>query len=68
MEAQLAVEAQACGLALDRYLEKIVSTRPLEPPASQSPAEAVEAIRALRKGIRLDGVTISGLIREGRRY
>lgn len=41
----------------------------LGPPrrkATMSPAEAVNAIRLLRKGVRLDGLTIRELIEEGR--
>jgi hypothetical protein len=68
IEAQLAAEAQSCGLTLDRYVAEIVTARLSEPPATESPAEAVAAIRDLRKGIRLDGLKISDLIQEGRRY
>jgi prevent-host-death family protein len=32
-----------------------------------TPEQAVDAIRALRKGVRLDGLTIRELIDEGRR-
>ncbi len=32
------------------------------------PRAAIEKIRALRKGIRLKGVTLRALIEEGRRY
>ena len=35
IEARLAAEAQARGLALDRYIEKIVESRPAEQPAGQ---------------------------------
>ncbi len=68
IEAQLAAEAQARGLALDRYIEKIVTARPHEEIATESPAEAVAAIREGRKGNRLDGLSIKDLINEGRKY
>jgi hypothetical protein len=68
IEAQLAAEAQSRGVALDRYVEEIVTAKALEHAVSNSPAEAVAAIRELRKGIRLDGLKISDLVQEGRRY
>lgn len=68
VEAQLTAEARARGLELERYVEKIVTARPHEQIGMESPAEAVAAIRVGRKGNRLDGLKISDLIREGRRY
>jgi hypothetical protein len=68
IEAQLAAEAQARGLALDHYIEMIVAARPHEYAPSESPADAVASIREGRKGVRLDGLKISDLIREGRKY
>jgi prevent-host-death family protein len=41
---------------------------PVDKPAKRTPAEAVEALRELRKGITLGDITIQELIREGRRY
>lgn len=40
---------------------------PARRKATMSPAEAVNAIRSLRKGVRLDGLTITELIEEGRK-
>jgi prevent-host-death family protein len=43
----------------------------LTPPANRrrkDPAKVAERIRALRRGARLEGVTIRQLIEEGRRY
>jgi len=43
----------------------------LVPPANrrrQDPANVAKRIRALRRGARLEGVTIRQLIEEGRRY
>ena len=68
IEAQLAAEAQARGLALDQYVEELVVSRPVQQPRTESPAEAVAAIRELRKGNRLQGLKVSDLIHEGRRY
>ena len=68
LHAQLAAEAQAPGLALDQYVEKIVTTRPREENATKSPALAVAAIRKGRKGIRLDGLRIMDHINEGRKF
>ena len=68
IEAQLAAEAGARGLDLDRYIEIIVEARPLGQVKPESTAEAVAAIRDLRKGTRLEGLKISGLIHLGRRY
>jgi len=70
IEAQLAAEARARGVALDRYIEKIVSARPVEPlPLRQRTiAEAIDAIRELRKGNSLNGLEIEDLIHEGHKY
>jgi hypothetical protein len=72
IEAQLAAEAQARGLALDRYVEKIVQTRNaahLGPePRPHSVAEAIERILTLREASDSGGVGFKNLIDEGRRY
>jgi hypothetical protein len=72
IEAQLAAEAQARGLALDQYVEKIVEARPLvsagEQPKSRSVAEAIDRILELREGTSLGGLKIKDLIDEGRKY
>jgi hypothetical protein len=68
IEAQLAAEARARGLALDQYVTRLVASRAAAQPMPESAAEAVAAIRELRKGNRLDGLKISDLIQEGRRY
>jgi DNA-directed RNA polymerase sigma subunit (sigma70/sigma32) len=68
IEAQLAAGARARGLALDQYVTKLVASRAAAQPMTESAAEAVAAIRELRKGNRLDGLKIADLIQEGRRY
>jgi hypothetical protein len=72
IEAQLAAEAQARGLALDRYIEKIVEARPAEQPFAQqktrSISEAIERILELREDSDLCGLKIKDLINEGRKH
>jgi len=71
-EAQLAAEARARGLALDRYIEKIVESRPVERTVDQlkahSVSEAIDRILELREGTSLGGLSIRELINEGRKY
>ena len=69
LEARLASQAQARGLALDRYLEDLLAARAREsePERGTSAAEAVAQIRQLRQGLSLDGLSIKDLINEGRR-
>jgi hypothetical protein len=71
-EAQLAAEARARGLALDRYIEKIVESRPAEQPVSQqkthSISDAIDRILELREGTDLGGLSIKDLINEGRKH
>jgi hypothetical protein len=48
-EAQLVTEAQARGLTLDRYIEKIVESRPAEQSVSQQKSHSVsEAISGVK--------------------
>jgi hypothetical protein len=68
IEAQLAAEAQARGVALDRYIEKIVSARSVEPLRHRTVGEAIDAIRELRKGNNLNGLAIDDLIHQGHKY
>jgi hypothetical protein len=69
VEAQLAAQAQARGIALERYIAETLSdaTRSAV-PASRSVAEAVDRIRQMRKGNRLNGLRIVDLVGEGRRF
>jgi hypothetical protein len=72
IEAQLAAEAQARGLALDHYIEKIVEARVSEHVTEQekthSVAEAIDRILELREGTSLGGLNIKDLINEGRKH
>jgi hypothetical protein len=71
-EAQLTAEAQARGLALDRYIEKIVESRPAEQPVDQqkshSVCDAIDRILELREDSDLGGLNIKDLINEGRKH
>ncbi|MGB7136403.1 MAG: hypothetical protein WBD46_14015, partial [Acidobacteriaceae bacterium] len=63
VEAQLAAEARARGLALERYIaEKLSEPRSKEGTGQTSVAEAISRIRQLRQGNRLDGMTSVELI------
>jgi hypothetical protein len=65
IEAQLAVEAQARGMALEHYIaEKLAGSKPAN---QQAVAAAIDGIRRLRRGNTLGGLNITDLIHEGRR-
>jgi hypothetical protein len=68
IEAQLAAEALARGVALNHYIEKIVIGRPVEQIRKRTVAEAIDSIRELRKGNSLSGLAIKDLIHEGHKY
>lgn len=69
IEAQLAAEAQARGMALEHYIaEKLAGSSSVRPTERRSVAEAIDRIRELRKGNRLAGLNTSDLVREGRKY
>jgi hypothetical protein len=68
IEAQLAAEAKDRGMALDRYIETIVEARPTGQIRRRSAGEAIERIKALRKGNKLGGLNIKDLIHEGHQY
>ena len=68
VESQLIAGAQARGLAIEGLVEELVTTHLPSLSPSQSPAQAVASIRNLRKGLRLDGLTIRELVHEGRRF
>lgn len=68
IQAQLAAEAQARGMALELYIaEKLSQSRSEDTSGRNSVAEAIGRIRQLRKGNRLDGIRPGELIRDGRR-
>jgi len=68
IEAQLAAEARARGLALDQYVTKLVASRPAAQSKPHSVAEAIDRIRELREGTSLGGLKIKDLIEEGRKH
>jgi hypothetical protein len=69
LEAQLATEAQARGMALEHYIaEKLAATNVSKTATPISVAQAIDRLRELRKGNRLDGVSPVEFIREGRKH
>lgn len=68
LEARIAAEAHARGLEVERYLEELVISGLPTAPRSETPAEAVAAIRKLRAGLNLGGISVKELINEGRKY
>lgn len=68
VEAQLMAEARDRGLALDEYVKGLVSAGTVTKVGRRSVGEAVDRIRELRKGNKLDGLQIQDLIHEGHRY
>lgn len=71
LEAQLASQAQARGLALSRYVEELLAHHPNvqkpEPP-TRTIRQAIDRILELREGTHLGGLSIKDLINEGRKY
>ncbi len=72
---ELAAQAQARGLALERYLPALlaedlgaVALRPTAGFNQRSATEAVDNIRAHRRGTLLGGLKIKDLVDEGRKY
>jgi len=68
IECQLAAEARARGVALAQYVEKIVSARFVDEAKQGTIAEAIDAIRELRRGNFLGDLNLKALIREGQKY
>jgi HicB family len=71
MEAQLAVEARERGMALDRYIEKIVEARPSARPAEDAlRREAVDAMLSFstKHGATLEGLLLKNMVHEGHKY
>ena len=69
IEAQLAAEARARGMALEQYIaEKLSGGAPRDRLDRESIAAAVGRIREIRKGARLNGLNIKDLVNEGRRF
>jgi hypothetical protein len=71
IEAQLAAEARERGLALDRYIEKIVEARPsVRQVEDAERREAVEAMMSFSKkhSATLRGLAVKNMIHEGHKY
>ena len=69
IEAQLAAEAQARGLSLDRYIvEKLVAAHTIDPSPQRSVGDAIDTIRELRRESKLGDLQIKDLIHEGHKY
>ena len=71
LEAQLAAQAQARGLALSSYVEELVAHHPdvqkPEPP-TRTIQLAINRILELREDTHFGGLSIRDLINEGRKY
>lgn len=68
LEAQLKAEAQQHGLALDKYIEKLVSGRGATEANQHSVGGAIDRIRELRKGSRLGDLNLKDLIHERHKH
>jgi hypothetical protein len=68
VEAQLNAEAKQQGLALDQYIERLVSGRATGQTKRDSVGEAIDRILELRKGSTLGGLNIKELIQERHKY
>ncbi|HEU4981349.1 MAG TPA: hypothetical protein VFT88_01600 [Acidobacteriaceae bacterium] len=71
VEAALAAEAQARGMALDRYLEEIVATR--NTTAHEDRSERKRAIEAMmqfarKHSLQSGGQSIKDMLHEGHKY
>jgi prevent-host-death family protein len=60
--------ARGQRITITRHGVPVAMLVPIEEKPKMSRQEAVEAIRAFRKGHRLDGLTIREMIEEGRKY
>jgi prevent-host-death family protein len=55
-------------ITITKHGNPIARLVPVEARRKKDPKHVAEAIRALRKGIKLEGVTIRELIEQGRRF
>jgi len=55
-------------ITITRHGVPVAMLVPIEGKSKMSRQEAVEAMRAFRKGHRLDGLTIREMVEEGRKY
>jgi prevent-host-death family protein len=68
LSALLERVARGEEITITKHGNPIARLVPMEPRRKKDPKQVAEAIRALRKGIKLEGVTIRELIEEGRRF
>ena len=69
LQAQLAAEAQARGLALESYIPVKLAESSSRTVAEQRAIEkAIDELRILRKDNILGGIPIKELVEEGRKY
>jgi prevent-host-death family protein len=55
-------------VTITRHGTAVARLSPVTETSNKAPKAAAERIRALRKGVRLTGLTVQKLIKEGRRY
>ncbi len=60
--------AEGEQITITRQGIPIARLAPVPRPAKMTPAEAVDRLLELRKGIRLNGLSIREMIDEGRKY
>jgi prevent-host-death family protein len=60
--------ARGQRITITRHGVPVAMLVPIEEKSKMSRQEAVDAMRAFRKGHRLDGLTIREMIEEGRKY
>ncbi len=70
LEQQLTISGASPEQVIEQALERLATEQ--QPPAPRrkpmTPAEAVDEIRELRKGVTLGGLKIKDLVQEGRKY
>lgn len=67
---EIKAQAEAHGLAPEAYAEQLLNSELAKVSAGRLAEiqQAVKEIRELRKGQRLDGLSIKDLVNEGRKY
>ena len=67
LSALLERVARGEEITITKHGHPVARLVPMMPLSRKDPKQVAEAIRALRKGIKLEGVTVRELIEEGRR-
>jgi prevent-host-death family protein len=68
LSALLERVARGEEITITKHGHPVARLVPMQPRSQKDPKQVAEAIRALRKGIKLEGVTIRELIEEGRHF